>query len=329
MTKKILALLLCFALAVPFSACTKEEAPQTESGEVTNLTEESKTDEASSPPTLTTVQPDPNCGITLPESIDPSYLETIRQTLDSAPYACAMFYVDLETGLSVSYNPDRMFAGASLIKAEYLMMVFDEIQEGRESYDNAYTYTPGNKRDGTTKIPDDFEFGDKITVKQLIEYVVWHSDNTGYNMLQSYVRSYYDIFDWAKERYGTKFEYKDCNWLNARGVTECWKDIYNRYKNGDEDYMWYVSLLLDANENKFIRGGLPKDASGNYMYEVAHKYGMDINASNDAAIVFYEDRPYFLVVLTDYIGINTERFINEVSSEVFAMHEYICSFDEN
>ncbi len=329
MLKRILVLVLCFALTIPSFACGKDEKADSSTTPEADVQELSSEDETSlAPAVLTTVQPSIDSGITLPDSIDESYLKTIKSTLDNAPYACAMYYVDLETGLSVSYNPDRMFAGASLIKAEYLMMVFDLIEEGKVSYDNLYTYSSSNERGGTSKIPQDFKYGDKLTLKQIIEYVVWHSDNTGYNMLQSYVRSYYDIFDWAEERYGTKFEYKDCNWLNARGVTECWKDIYQRYKNGDENYTWYVSLLLEANENKFIRGGLPKDASGNYLYKVAHKYGMDINASNDAAIVFYEDRPYFLVVLTDYIGINTEKFINKVSSEVFAMHEYICSFNK-
>lgn len=267
-------------------------------------------------------------GIELPDTIDSTYINNIKTKLDNAPYACAMYYVDLETGLSLTYNPDRMFAGASLVKAEYLMMIFEMIENGELSYENLYTYTSANKRGGTTKIPQDFKYGDKLTLKQIIEYVVWHSDNTGFNMLQVYARSLWDLGPWAKNRYGTTFYYEGCNWLNARGVAECWKEIYQRYKAGDENYTWYVSLLLEANENKFIRGGLPKDAEGNAIYDVAHKYGMDINASNDAAIVFYEGRPYFLCILTDYIGINTQSFMNSISSEVFKLHEYLVSFDE-
>lgn len=265
--------------------------------------------------------------IKLPRRIDEKHISAIKRKLDSAPYACAFYYVDLETGLSLVYNPDRMFAGASLIKAEYLMMVFELIEQGKVGYDNMYTYREANKRGGTTKIPLEHSFGDRLSLKEIIEYVVLHSDNTGYNMLQVYVRSYFDIFAWAKERYGTTFEYDGCNWLNARGVAECWKEIYARWKAGDENYLWYVSLLKEANENKFVKGGLPVDGSGEALYEVAHKYGMDINASDDAAIVFYKDRPYFLCILTDYIGINTKVFMNEVSAAVFEMHEDICSFN--
>ena len=202
---------------------------------------------------------------------------------------------------------------------------------GRCNAHYVHTAYSGNydKRGGTSEIPKEKNFGDQLTLKEIIEYLIYHSDNTAYNMLLSYVRSYDSFTDWAEDRYGTTFYFKGCNWLNAVGVAECWKEIYERYKAGDEDYLWYVSLLKVANENKFVKGGLPKDSNGKALYEVAHKYGMDISASNDAAIVFYEDRPYLLIILTDYIGYNTQYFMNRISEDVFALHEYICSADED
>lgn len=334
MFKRILSLLFAVVMAFSVSGCFADEAAENVTSEIPEESSSAETTEESkgSPLPVLSLSVPPTAyaesGIELPDTIDNSYINNIKAKLDNAPYACALYYVDLETGLSLTYNPDRMFAGASLIKAEYLMMIFEMIENGKVSYEDKFTYTQGNKRGGTSKIPYDFNYGDQLTLKEIIEYVVWHSDNTGYNMLQVYVRSYSDIFAWAKNRYGTTFEYEGCNWLNARGVAECWKEIYQRYKAGDENYTWYVSLLLEANENKFIRGGLPKDAEGNAIYDVAHKYGMDINASNDAAIVFYEGRPYFLCILTDYIGINTQSFMNSVSSEVLKLHEYLVSFDK-
>ena len=329
MFKRILLMLLAIFMAVSVYGCSGDES--TDSTAEESSTDSVAAENGASLPMLSLSVPPTSyaeSGIELPDTIDSTYINNIKTKLDNAPYACAMYYVDLETGLSLTYNPDRMFAGASLVKAEYLMMIFEMIENGELSYENLYTYTSANKRGGTTKIPQDFKYGDKLTLKQIIEYVVWHSDNTGFNMLQVYARSLWDLGPWAKNRYGTTFYYEGCNWLNARGVAECWKEIYQRYKAGDENYTWYVSLLLEANENKFIRGGLPKDAEGNAIYDVAHKYGMDINASNDAAIVFYEGRPYFLCILTDYIGINTQNFMNSISSEVFKLHEYLVSFDE-
>ena len=325
MFKRILLLFLALAVVLPFGGCSGEVTSAESSEDVVYTETENALPvlSLSVPPTAYA-----DSGIKLPDTVDSTLVNNIKQKLDNAPYACALYYVDLETGLSLTYNPDRMFAGASLVKAQYLMMVFEKIENGDISYDTKYTYTSANHKGGTTKIPDDYKYGDQLTLKEIIEYVVWHSDNSGFNMLQVYVTSLLNLGPWAMNRYGTKFTYEKCNWLNARGVAECWKEIYQRYKAGDENYTWYVELLLDANENKFIRGGLPKDAEGNAIYDVAHKYGMDINASNDAAIVFYEDRPYFLCILTDYIGINTQSFMNTVSAEVFKLHEDIVSYNK-
>ncbi len=332
MFKRILILLMAVLMIFPLSGCytlysTVEEKSLVAEESLDESTEVSA--ESYALPLLSLSVP-PNAyadtGIELPDTIDTAYINNVKKHLDNAPYACSLYYVDLETGLSMSYDPDRMFAGASLVKAEYLMMIFEMIENGEISYDTKYTYN--TKRGGTTQIPYDYELGAKIPLREIIEYVVWHSDNTGFYMLQVNARSLWELGPWAKARYGTTFTYDKCNWLNARGVAECWKEIYQRYKAGDENYTWYVELLLEANENKFVRGGLPKDAEGNAIYDVAHKYGMDINASNDAAIVFYEDRPYFLCILTDYIGINTQSFMNTVSSEVFKLHEYIVSYDK-
>lgn len=329
MFKRILLIVVASMLLISAAACETAGGGDAALSSEQSASEESEGQATAVPTVALTIPPtaQADSGIKLPQSIDEKYISAIKEKLDGVPYACALYYVDLETGLSLTYNPDRMFAGASLIKAEYLMMIFEMIESGDASYEDMYTYTSALKRGGTTKIPSEHEYGDQLSLKEIIEYIVWHSDNTGYAMLQTYVRSYWDIMAWAKQRYGTTFSYNGCNWLNARGVAECWKEIYQRYKDGDENYQWYVSLLFDANENKFVRGGLPKDANGDSIYKVAHKYGMDINASNDAAIVFYEDRPYFLCILTDYIGINTQSFMNSVSAKVLELHEHICSFN--
>ncbi len=314
-------LLLLMVLLLILCGCSESVSGSASKDESADTSVESSTDG------LLLYTPGTVGDIDMPDEIDAKYLKPITDRLDAAPYACGMYYCDLETGLSLSYNGDRMFGGASLIKAEYLIPVFEMIQSGELSYDNLYTYNSSHKRGGTSEIPNDFKYGDKLSLRTIIEYTVIHSDNTGYYMLQCYVNSMSSFVDWAEDKYGAEFEFSGTSWLNPNGVADCWKDIYSRYKAGDEDFQWYMSLLLQANVNKFVKGGLPKDENGESLYEVAHKYGMDINASNDAAIVFYKDRPYLLIILTDYIGYNTESFMNKLSADVFNMHEYICSFN--
>ncbi len=276
----------------------------------------------------TAAQPSPAVTAELPEDIPGELLETLNKRLNNQTFACAMYYIDLPTGLTISYNDDRQFAAASLIKAPYLMYILDMIAAGELSLDDVHTYRRAYHYIGGTGQIRYMEDGTQLTLRQIIEYIVYDSDNVAFKMLNNGydgVLSIPAFHDMAMRDYDAPY-YSGTygNVLTASGVGRMFAEIYARAERGDELYVWFVDMLKDANENKFVKGGLPTDENGECLYEVAHKYGMDIKSSNDAAIVFYNDRPYVLVLLTDYLLINTQGFMNRVSADVFAIHEYIC-----
>lgn len=255
-------------------------------------------------------------------------LETLNKRLNNQTFACALYYIDLTTGLTMSYNADRQFAAASLIKAPYLMYILDMVAAGELSLDDVHTYRKGYHYMGGTGQIRYMEDGTQLTLRQIIEYIVYDSDNVAFKMLNNgydgvlSIPAFHDkaMRDYEAPYYSGTYG----NVLTASGVGRMFAEIYARASRGDELYVWFVDMLKDANENKFVKSGLPTDENGECLYEVAHKYGMDIKSSNDAAIVFYNDRPYVLVLLTDYLLINTQGFMNRVSADVFAIHEYIC-----
>ena len=276
----------------------------------------------------TAAQPSAAVTAELPEDIPGELLETLNKRLNNQTFACAMYYIDLTTGLTISYNADRQFAAASLIKAPYLMYILDMIAAGELSLDDVHTYRRAYHYIGGTGQIRYMEDGTQLTLRQIIEYIVYDSDNVAFKMLNNGydgVLSIPAFHDMAMRDYDAPY-YSGTygNVLTASGVGRMFAEIYARAERGDELYVWFVDMLKDANENKFVKGGLPTDENGECLYEVAHKYGMDIKSSNDAAIVFYNDRPYVLVLLTDYLLINTQGFMNRVSADVFAIHEYIC-----
>ena len=276
----------------------------------------------------TAAQPSPAVTAELPEDIPGELLETLNKRLNNQTFACAMYYIDLTTGLTISYNADRQFAAASLIKAPYLMYILDMIAAGELSLDDVHTYRRAYHYIGGTGQIRYMEDGTQLTLRQIIEYIVYDSDNVAFKMLNNGydgVLSIPAFHDMAMRDYDAPY-YSGTygNVLTASGVGRMFAEIYARAERGDELYVWFVDMLKDANENKFVKGGLPTDENGECLYEVAHKYGMDIKSSTDAAIVLYNDRPYVLVLLTDYLLINTQGFMNRVSADVFAIHEYIC-----
>ncbi|MBE6648625.1 MAG: serine hydrolase [Ruminococcaceae bacterium] len=261
--------------------------------------------------------------LTLPDNIPTDLTEKLEKILDDAPYSCAMYYIDLETGFEITYNAERWFGGASTIKAPFMMALLDKIERGEISFDDTLTYS--YDRTGTVQISKDYELGAKLSIRLLIEYLIYYSDNVAFSLLLNQACKLGEFRSFCRNNYGGDI-YKDgINQLNAKVVAKAFEDLYHKSKTGNEIYVWYVELLKQANENKFVRNGLPKDENGECIYEVAHKYGMDINASNDAAIVFCGERPYVLVVLTDYIGYNTQYFINRVSSAVYDIHLHITN----
>ena len=85
----------------------------------------------------------PVSGGELPEDIPEGLLETLNKRLNNQTFACALYYIDLTTGLTMSYNADRQFAAASLIKAPYLMYILDMVAAGELSLDDVHTYRKG------------------------------------------------------------------------------------------------------------------------------------------------------------------------------------------
>ncbi|MEG2118474.1 MAG: serine hydrolase, partial [Clostridia bacterium] len=269
-----------------------------------------------------------NNPLTLPEMIPQSLTDKLEKRLNNQTFCCAMYYLDLETGFTITYNSDRLFGAASLIKAPYLYFIFDRISKGELSLDKVFTYKKSIHYFGGTgtvnKLPD----GSKLTLRQIIEHIFYESDNSAFRMLYNGTDGIMTLMDFhskAVKEFDSPFlsgTYGSV--LNASGVAKIFTKVYERSKT-EELFAWYIDLMKHANENKFVRGGLPVDENSECIYEVAHKYGMDIKSSNDAAIVFYEDRPYILIILTDYLGINTESFMNRISSDVYAIHQYITA----
>jgi len=263
----------------------------------------------------------PSSSLKLPDNIPTELTDNLENILDKSAYSCAMYYIDLETGFEISYNADRWFGGASTIKAPFMMALLDKIERGELSFDKTLTYS--YDRTGTVQISKDYDLGAKLSIRLLIEYLIYYSDNVAFSLLLNQACSLSEFRSFCKKNYGGDIYKSGINQLTASVVAKAFEDLYHKSKTGNEIYVWYVELLKQANENKFIRNGLPKNENGECIYEVAHKYGMDINASNDAAIVFCGERPYVLVVLTDYIGYNTQSFINRVSAAVYDIHKYV------
>ncbi len=324
--KKFISIIMCTLMLISFSACGEESFDEADDFSY-NISDEEVYEESRQ---LTVAYPAPTSeGIALPESIDPSLLETLNKRLNNQNFCCAMYYCDLKSGFTISYNAERLFGAASLVKAPYLLYIFEMIENGELSLDQEFTYKAKIHKFGGTGSIKNMPDGTKLTLREIIEHICIESDNSGFRMLYNLtdgVLSLVNLHYKAKKDFDAPFISSTYgNVLNAGGVGRMFAEIYRRAESGDENFVWFVELLKKANVNKFVKGGLPTDANGKCLYEVAHKYGEDIKSLNDAAIVYYEDRPYVLVILTDYTGEYTQAFMNRISSDVYKIHKAITA----
>ncbi|HBL83949.1 MAG: hypothetical protein A2Y17_03950 [Clostridiales bacterium GWF2_38_85] len=279
--------------------------------------------------------------LAIPETLPEKTMEALEKLCDERLYEISFYYYDIETGFTMSYNEDRVFKSASCIKMPYMCYILHLIDEGDMSLDDKIALTAADLRQGTSTIRDEgFAVGTEFTIKQLIEYLMIGSDNTAFAMFCR-VQSVWKFASWANSNYGTKFnvainrEKVGQNSMTAKSTARMLRLIYEKAQDGEENYLWLIELLKQANKNTFVKYGIADTSYGiwdsDYRLdvEVAHKYGMDVHASNDAALVLYEDRPYILVILTDWIGYPsdnlwwTEGDMRTVSYYIFQLHKYI------
>lgn len=331
---QIICVLLISALCLSALSCMGDKpygTKETDDSSAENLTSSPETVGSGSALKLTAASPTSPNKPPLPENIPQELLEKLKEKLDGAPFACAVYYVDLETGFTISYNDARLFGAASLVKAPYLLYIYEMIENGEISLEDKHIYKKQYHYFGGTGKIKNMPDGTEFTLGEIINHIVIESDNTAFKMLYNTagssggVLSLMDFHNKAVKEFSSPFlsgTYGTV--LTAGGVGRMFREIYERSRES-ELFADFIELLKNANENVFIKKGLPVGEDGECLYEVAHKYGMDIKASNDAAIVFYEDRPYLLVVLTDYLLIDSNvRFISGVSSLIYEIHEYVC-----
>jgi len=242
------------------------------------------------------------------------------------------YYYDLTTGYTVSYNADRVTYSASLIKAVYIYSLLTEIEKfeynkinfdasGNRLYadngeplfdgdhpnldeDGNIIYLPGEEKydlsrvwtydeesmlvDGSSEIK---HMGDGVTLtwRELIEYTLRYSDNIAFKEIRELWG--YNLFYNTVGELGLKGSSSGFMQLTAEDCVVFLKALY-RYFDTESDYakMMRENMVISAH-TVIIPCCYPTGT-------VAHKYGWDIDAYHDMAIVF-DEHPYVLVIMSD------------------------------
>lgn len=93
-----------------------------------------------------------------------------------------MYASDPYLGVSYGYDADKPSYLASVVKLTFMVEVFRQAQDGRLTLDDKLTFTEDDIRDGAPKL-NARKPGSQVTIRELLELMMHHSDNAASDML--------------------------------------------------------------------------------------------------------------------------------------------------
>ena len=267
----------------------------------------------------------------------------------------AVYYEDLVTGYSFTYNENEVMYSASLIKAPYLYAVIREIDDFETNkHDFAADGTPLYDEEGVPLFAGEhpnYDENGKIRYsedeKKYDLDEVWTYDpetmfeegsgkiqyeSKGFTLtireLIEYTLLYSDnvAFRQLRERFGMNSFYALVGRLGIQGTksgfmqlsaADCAAVLRDLYAYIETDAPWAV-FLRDTMTRSMHTVMIPAVVSPT---PCAHKYGWDTESYHDMAIVF-DTHPYIMVVMTnlDMGGETVNAYIRALVKECAAIH---------
>ena len=239
-------------------------------------------------------------------------LESFVSAWPQAEIAVAL--IDPETGTHLSIQGDRVFHAASTMKAPVLIEVYRQAAAGRFSLDDSLLVENDFTSivDGSPfRIGDDSDdalyehTGHSLPIRDLAERMITMSSNLATNLIIELVKA--DSVQRTMESMGARtmrvlrgvedikaFERGLNNTATASDLAVLLDAIRRNEAVSPAASEEMRDILLEQEFNEMIPAGLPGTA------RVAHKTGWITGITHDAAIVYPENAPpYVLVILTE------------------------------
>ena len=266
--------------------------------------------------------------------------DTLRQRIEAvtAQYPEATVAVavrDAHTGLAVDLNAERPFHAASTMKVPVMIEAFRQVDTGRLAWDDSITVVNRFTSivDGSPfSIGDDSDdalytrLGGKLPLRDLTRRAITTSSNLATNLMMEVLTA--DSVQATTLALGGEgvlvlrgvedllaFEAGLSNRATASGLAALLVAILEGRAVSPSASQEMVDILLDQEFSEMIPAGLPEGA------RAAHKTGWITRIHHDAAIVYPQDAPpYVLVVLTEGIEEHDRaaRLGAEITREVHA-----------
>ncbi len=225
----------------------------------------------------------------------------LRSLASRVPAAIALDVLDLQTGYNAGFNAGKSMPAASTIKLPVMVEVFAQLEAGHFDLQHRVTLTATDKDYGSGELCD-APAGTTYPVSDLLEKMIDVSDNTATNMLIRLVGRQ-NINERMEElgldRTHLAADVRTDGWSIRRALRTSPADLVRlltlmaKHKLIDEWSSNEMIAILEADRiNTLLPEPLPPDIP------IAHKTGSLNDTLNDAGIVFADEAPYVIAVMT-------------------------------
>lgn len=266
----------------------------------------------------------------------PGPLEELQSRLSvlsaHAPGHIGIVVKDLTTGLTTGVNETANMPAASTIKIPVMVEVFRQMSEGGFDLNREITLQDGDRDDGWGDLVD-APLGSRYTVAHLLQLMITESDNTATNMLIRLVGRVH--INQTMERLGLR-QTRLGDYIRSdgdiRGLRTSALDMMELLDEMAHDRLinaWssraMIAILTGQHHNGLLPQPLPAGTT------IAHKTGTLHDTLNDVGIVYLNNEPYVIAVLTTHLPTLDagRRFIRGVSRLAYDALERLASWRES
>ncbi|MCX7927401.1 MAG: class A beta-lactamase-related serine hydrolase [Candidatus Omnitrophica bacterium] len=244
----------------------------------------------------------------------------------------AVLVKDLTMGWKYSYNKEKVFPAASLVKIPIMASCFLAEKEGKLSLKETITLKQKDKTGGSG-ILKSVKSGTYFTIEELIKIMIAHSDNTASNMLIS--RLGLEYINNACRQMGlrhTHLERKMMDFVARRQGKENYTSVEDiaylleKFYRGNFINARVSRKCMEFLKEQKIRDRIPKKLPPEVL--IAHKTGLERRVCHDVGIVFTEKGDFLICVLTHspQKASTVKDFIADLAWETYKQY---CSSEVN
>jgi len=234
-------------------------------------------------------------------------IKYFKENTDKLTGTYSFFVIDLSSGYEFGFRERNIMQAASLIKLPVFISLYQEAESSLLNLDSIYTLKSSDIRVGSGSLQYK-KPGTQISYREMLKLMGKESDNTSFNIFRNILgdqkiqKTINDI--------GMVSTSLAENETSAHDVSLLFQKLFNGQlidKNNTEEMLGY---LTDTIYEDYIPKGVLE-------VKVAHKFGREVNVTNDAGII-YSSKPFVLVILSEgIIYSEADLFIPEFSKFVF------------